>query len=130
MKKAGLSSVLFPNSPIETLTPLCRAQPLPLRLQTTFDPPARPGGDRPVEADEEEEDLTARPERQLNGWGASIDEILTSPEPRRRRSARSVRLGPNTPRGYENISPVTRGEWGILFSDAGFGVRTVAVETC
>lgn len=137
MEEAGFSAAaLFPNSPIETLTPLCRAPPL--RLQTNFDhPPPRPGTGRPAAAaenEEEEEELTARPERQRSLWAAaSIDEVLapkTESKSRRPGSGRSDRLGPNTPRGYDDISPVTRGEWGFLFSDAGFGVRTAAVEQC
>lgn len=128
MEEAGLPMALFPNSPVETLTPLCRAPAL--RLQTTFDAPGRPGDDPPAEEDDEE--LTARPERQRNLWSASIDEVLAPPEAKKWRpgSGRSEKLGPNTPRAYEDISPVTRGEWGFLFSDAGFGVRTAAVETC
>jgi hypothetical protein len=39
--------------------------------------------------------------------------------------------GPTTPNGYDDISPVTRGEWGFLFKGEGWkGARTAAVETC
>ncbi|KAG5931193.1 hypothetical protein E4U53_001895 [Claviceps sorghi] len=38
---------------------------------------------------------------------------------------------PMTPNGYEDISPITRGEWGFLMVDESFrGGRTVNVETC
>lgn len=134
MEEAGLSMLLFPNSPVETLTPICKAAPL--RLQTTFDPPRKataPRDNNGEAEEEEEEELTARPEREPGPWSASIDEVLDPPKAekyRRPGSARSERVGPATPRAYEDISPVTRGEWGFLFSGAGFGVRTAAVETC
>lgn len=130
MEEAGLPMALFPSSPIETLTPLCRAPPL--RLQTTFDGENGPGNRRPPDRDDED-DLTARPERQGSLWTASIDEVLSDKAESnhlRPGSNRSERLGPATPRVYEDISPVTRGEWGFLFSDAGLGARTAAVETC
>ncbi|KAG5914468.1 hypothetical protein E4U42_000477 [Claviceps africana] len=39
--------------------------------------------------------------------------------------------GPLTPNGYEDISPITRGEWGFLMVDESFrSGRTVNVETC
>lgn len=132
MEEAGLPMLLFPNSPIETLTPLCKAAPL--RLQTTFDPPRKPSSPNEENVEEEEEEeLTARPERDPGPWSASIDEVLVPPKTEKHRrpgSGRSERLGPTTPRAYEDISPVTRGEWRFLFSDAGFGVKTAAVETC
>ncbi|KKA26869.1 hypothetical protein TD95_002443 [Thielaviopsis punctulata] len=40
-------------------------------------------------------------------------------------------LGPMTPNGADDISPITRGEWGHLFAgSAFFNARTVAVTTC
>lgn len=67
----------------------------------------------------------------MQQWGpdSSIDNIMTagalSPE------RASARLGPITPNKYDDISPITRGEWGFLMVDDAFrGVRTAAVETC
>lgn len=43
----------------------------------------------------------------------------------------ATRLGPLTPNGYDDISPVTRGEWGFLLVDNEFqGGRRVGVEMC
>ncbi|KAI1074723.1 hypothetical protein F5B20DRAFT_429721 [Whalleya microplaca] len=60
--------------------------------------------------------------------GASIDEMMLSPCELRQ----SQHLGPMTPNGYEDISPVTRSEWGFLFKNDGWtqAGRTAAVETC
>jgi hypothetical protein len=39
-------------------------------------------------------------------------------------------MGPTTPNGYDDISPITRGEWGFLMVDDKFqGAKTVKVET-
>lgn len=105
-----------------------------LKLQTNFDPPKSQFDD-----EEEDEDLTARPrDNNSNGipimlqpWSCSIDEVMSagvlSPDGARA----SVKMGPRTPNGYEDISPTTRGEWGFLMVDDKFqGARTVAVETC
>lgn len=78
---------------------------------------------------EDEGDRTARPiPPGLAFWnGASIDSMMLSP----RESQQSQRLGPLTPNGYEDISPVTRGEWGFLFKGDGWQQgKTAAVETC
>ncbi|OAA71394.1 hypothetical protein ISF_01945 [Cordyceps fumosorosea ARSEF 2679] len=38
---------------------------------------------------------------------------------------------PVTPNGYDDISPITRGEWGLFLVNQGFrSARTVAVTTC
>lgn len=95
--------------------------------------------------EEEEEDTnTARPKDTPAFW-SGIDEMLTtrqrhgdeqvamSPVIQRLRvsSQQQQRLGPSTPNGYDDISPVTRGEWGFLFQGRGWtGGRTAAVETC
>jgi hypothetical protein len=93
------------------------------------------GNDKPYE-DEEEGELTARPisghpsrqHRWTQRWNTvpTIDGRLTSPlEPQ------SSRMGPMTPNGYDDISPVTRGEWGFLFQGETWqNGRTVRVETC
>ncbi|KAK0379414.1 hypothetical protein CLIM01_03202 [Colletotrichum limetticola] len=95
-----------------------------LKLQTNFD--VRNMVAAPVEVAEEDEDLTARPERQppVSIWSpVSIAEVLH--EDRRSQS------GPMTPNGYDDISPITRGEWGFLMGPAGVGGgRTAPVMTC
>ncbi|KAI0165883.1 hypothetical protein GGR57DRAFT_140196 [Xylariaceae sp. FL1272] len=89
------------------------------------------------EEEEEEGDGTAHPLR--DGplrpslfWpggpalGVSIDELLSPVDPRQ-----SHQLGPMTPNGYDDISPITRGEWGHLFQGETWTTgRTVGVETC
>ncbi|KAL2018795.1 hypothetical protein VTK56DRAFT_353 [Thermocarpiscus australiensis] len=101
--------------------------------------------------DEEEEELTARPhsaikpfaavrwtaDRRSSGGGyhgASIDGMLRGEQqPGRRQQEEGEgdgggRVGPMTPNGYDDISPVTRGEWGFLmFGKSG---RTAKVEMC
>ncbi|KAI1500600.1 hypothetical protein F5X99DRAFT_235131 [Biscogniauxia marginata] len=70
--------------------------------------------------------------RSLSGGGVSIDELMLLSTPcdnNNNNSRDSHRLGPATPNGYDDISPVTRGEWGFLFQGLGAG-RTVAVEKC
>ncbi|KAI5922222.1 hypothetical protein F4810DRAFT_301159 [Camillea tinctor] len=76
--------------------------------------------------------------RLLHGHTSSISEMMLSPceNPQDdedggdigRRYHHQSRLGPATPNGYDDISPVTRGEWGFLFQ--GLAGRTVAVERC
>ena len=116
------------------------APPL-LRLQTTFEAPAPPADEKwemairldgddgkADEEDEEDEDLTARPTGPVGGmprWSRaaafSIDEMLGD-------DLGPQVLGPATPHGFDDISPITRGEWGFLVG-AQMG-RTVAVTTC
>ncbi|KAI1265201.1 hypothetical protein F5Y18DRAFT_387748 [Xylariaceae sp. FL1019] len=58
--------------------------------------------------------------------GVSIDELLSPVDQRQ-----SHQLGPMTPNGYDDISPITRGEWGHLFQGESWTTgRTVGVETC
>ncbi|KAH8204573.1 hypothetical protein TruAng_001202 [Truncatella angustata] len=106
-----------------------------------------------VFSDEEEEendgDVTAKPntagaaKHGMSFWNG-IDEMLArrdhhglpsemavSPVIQRLRTSQQQRMGPATPNGYDDISPVTRGEWGFLFKGDGWnGGRTAAVETC
>ncbi|KAI0845175.1 hypothetical protein F5Y00DRAFT_179415 [Daldinia vernicosa] len=80
---------------------------------------------------EDEGDRTARPiPPGLAFWSsASIDSMMLLSSPRE--SQQSQRMGPLTPNGYEDISPVTRGEWGFLFKGDGWQRgKTAAVETC
>ncbi|PHH55497.1 hypothetical protein CFIMG_007303RA00001 [Ceratocystis fimbriata CBS 114723] len=63
----------------------------------------------------------------------SIAQLLDPVDPRlsMQSSTTGLGLGPITPNGAEDISPVTRGEWGFLFAGPAFvNARTVAVETC
>ncbi|GKT43977.1 uncharacterized protein ColSpa_04158 [Colletotrichum spaethianum] len=98
-----------------------------LKLQTNFDtkpqsPPREVKGEEEVS---EEEDLTARPERQppVSVWSpVSIAEVLHDDR---------QQAGPMTPNGYDDISPITRGEWGFLMGPSGVGSgRTAPVMTC
>lgn len=58
--------------------------------------------------------------------GTSINEMLSPCDNRQ-----SQRVGPTTPNGYDDISPITRGEWGFLFKgDTWAQGRTAVVETC
>ncbi|KAI1818722.1 hypothetical protein GGS20DRAFT_2058 [Poronia punctata] len=57
---------------------------------------------------------------------SSIDELLSPYDERQ-----SQRIGPTTPNGYDDISPITRGEWGFLFKGDNWSQgRTAVVETC
>ncbi|RYP58717.1 hypothetical protein DL769_008826 [Monosporascus sp. CRB-8-3] len=88
---------------------------------------------QPAEGDEEDGDRTALPVEGMPFWsglGASIDEMLQE-EQRDSEVRQSQRVGPMTPNGYDDISPVTRGEWGFLFAGDGWKQgKTAAVETC
>ncbi|KZL80247.1 hypothetical protein CI238_12117 [Colletotrichum incanum] len=101
-----------------------------LKLQTNFDtkpqsPPRELKEEEVSEEEEEEEDLTARPERQppVSVWSPiSIAEVLHDDR---------QPTGPMTPNGYDDISPITRGEWGFLMGPSGVGGgRTAPVMTC
>ncbi|KAI1326376.1 hypothetical protein F5Y16DRAFT_231414 [Xylariaceae sp. FL0255] len=95
----------------------------------------------PEEEEEEEHgDRTAHPFRFPDGpvrssmmmmWrmGNTMDTLLSPLEPAAGRQ--SAQLGPLTPNGYDDISPITRGEWGFLFEGETWKPgRTVGVETC
>ncbi|KAL5612762.1 hypothetical protein BROUX41_004153 [Berkeleyomyces rouxiae] len=72
------------------------------------------------------------------GWhpNASIAQLLSPFDPRVSMQSYCAtpagpRLGPLTPNGADDISPITRGEWGFLFAGSALlNTRTVAVETC
>ncbi|KAL6860924.1 hypothetical protein J3F83DRAFT_747989 [Trichoderma novae-zelandiae] len=110
-----------------------------LRLQTDFSPklksPDEP--DRPEEIPKIEvpDDAvhTARPvDRSMASmWNTrfTIDQML-SPNTSTDLRAHSPAIGPMTPQGYDDISPVTRGEWGFLMGGNGLNIgKTAAVET-
>lgn len=109
--------------------------------------------------DFEDGDVTARPPPTATSatfWvGASIDEMLNSRRKQllrlstdtggssspwgRRHHRRSLswgqspvqqRMGPVTPNGADDLSPITRGEWGFLMVSDPFRTKTAAVETC
>ncbi|VUC21413.1 unnamed protein product [Clonostachys rosea] len=107
------------------------AMPFLPKLQTNFDTSANEENSSDSD-DEPNSNLTARPKDRLPfkvpSWrNSSIDETMLSPGSDRS----SPDLGPVTPNEYEDISPVTRGEWGFLMVDNSLRVgRTVAVETC
>ncbi|KAI4596592.1 hypothetical protein KJ359_005348 [Pestalotiopsis sp. 9143b] len=155
-----LSVARTPSQPVVKIgkPPSPKAHTPVLKLKTSFDTTAiqKPAAFRPKTANtqqgptelaikidvlpEEEEDTnTARPKDTPAFW-SGIDEMLTtkqrdeqvamSPAIQRLRVSQQ-RLGPSTPNGYDDISPVTRGEWGFLFQGRGWtGGRTAAVETC
>ncbi|KAM0334255.1 hypothetical protein ACHAQA_001277 [Verticillium albo-atrum] len=103
-----------------------------LKLQTQFEtkvfrPVAR--GFAPEPQPEDEDQLTARPghgSRHNQIWSpVSIAEVLGD------EGRAAQKLGPMTPNGYEDISPITRGEWGFLMGPGGAqSGRTAAVVTC
>ncbi|ROT35981.1 hypothetical protein SODALDRAFT_320450 [Sodiomyces alkalinus F11] len=125
-------------------TPSLRKTPV-LKLKTQFDatPPPSPAqkahgplhNAQPVRPENTGEDSampTAKPgrgSRQVAIWSPiSIAEVLGD-------DGRSTaqREGPMTPNGYDDISPITRGEWGFLMGGATGGVhhiRTAAVVRC
>lgn len=109
--------------------------------------------DEQDEKEEEDGDRTARPkntncfaEQAWNG-SSTIDQVISALPVDRSvwspwspltpsiissgQASPSTRLGPLTPNGYDDISPVTRGEWGFLLVDNEFqGGRRVGVEMC
>jgi len=107
-----------------------------LKLQTNFDPlPPKlrsPGEDGQGDRDNDSA-RTAKaidqPAHIVQFWPtSSIDEIMTAGVLSPERS--SMRLGPMTPNGYDDISPTTRGEWGFLMVDDAFqGAKQAAIET-
>lgn len=95
--------------------------------------------------EEGEEELTARPHSAIKSFanirwtaaancnGISIDEMLhgggpLSPLPQQQTQTQpEERVGPMTPNGYDDISPITRGEWGFLMFGKG---KMGGVEMC
>lgn len=115
-----------------------------------------PSNDEADLTDFEDADLTARPppsatcgRTPVEPIWSGIDEILgssrrptkrggmmltSSSSHQRRRSSSLVlppqhdNLGPATPNGYDDISPITRGEWGFLMVSDPFRTKTAAVS--
>lgn len=111
-----------------------------LKVQTTFQREPEPPDDKAAggsEGDDDDGPNTARPidvpSISLQLWtdtqATSIDQMLNDGMLSPQRSSRGH--GPSTPNGYDDISPITRGEWGFLMVDRALqGGRTVTVETC
>ncbi|KAL7900899.1 hypothetical protein HDV63DRAFT_296042 [Trichoderma sp. SZMC 28014] len=105
-----------------------------LRLQTDF--PAKSKyldlGDEVPKEDEDSDDEEAHTARPVDHSAAAmwnsrltIDQMLSSNQ-----DLHSPVVGPMTPHGYDDISPVTRGEWGFLMDGNGLQIgKTAAVET-
>ncbi|KAB5570094.1 hypothetical protein GE09DRAFT_1170954 [Coniochaeta sp. 2T2.1] len=125
----------------ETTLNLVGMTPIEARLPNLDTLLATHQTDRPKPYEEEEDgELTARPisghpgrqHRWTQRWNnlVSIDGRLATP-PLEQLDGGSQAAGPMTPNGYDDISPVTRGEWGFLFQGETWrNGRTVAVETC
>lgn len=92
-----------------------------------------------LQTDFEDADLTARSPAAKTPGGSiwlGIDDILSGGGYQGRRRSSDMflqtpageKLGPTTPNGYEDISPVTRGEWGFLMVGESFRTRTAGVS--
>lgn len=108
-----------------------------LKLQTDFTPKPEPADEEKsivVKANDPDEEVhTARPIDRSNAsmWNSrfTIDQML-SPATNQDLQAPSPAIGPMTPHAYDDISPVTRGEWGFLMGGNGLNIgKTAAVET-
>jgi hypothetical protein len=111
-----------------------------LKIRTSFQREPKPpddGGGKTGDETDSEGQHTARPTEvptiALQLWtgaqSTSIDQMLNDDVLSPQRSSRE--FGPATPNGYDDISPITRNEWGFLMVDRGLqGARTVTVETC
>ncbi|UKZ82272.1 hypothetical protein TrVFT333_010057 [Trichoderma virens FT-333] len=83
--------------------------------------------------DSDDEVYTARPVDRSPAamWNSrfTIDQML-SPDISKELQVHSPAIGPMTPHVYDDISPVTRGEWGFLMGGNGLNIgKTAAVET-
>ncbi|KAL7948274.1 hypothetical protein V8C42DRAFT_313975 [Trichoderma barbatum] len=106
-----------------------------LKLQTDFSPkPDSPDEDKETKGnDSDDEAHTARPidRSAASMWNSrfTIDQML-SPAANQDLRVHSPAIGPMTPHAYDDISPVTRGEWGFLMGGNGLKIgKTAAVET-
>ncbi|EOO00644.1 hypothetical protein UCRPA7_3842 [Phaeoacremonium minimum UCRPA7] len=151
-KPTPTPSVIPPKSTSPYKTPSPGLKGPALRLQTTFDKPAKKVSPPPqpkvtigdainielhdIARDDEEDDadaeLTARPSSNTRGPAFplfnsfSIDEVMFSPVS----ALTPHKMGPMTPNDYDDISPTTRGEWGFLMVGDSWKAKTAAVETC
>ncbi|KAL7930511.1 hypothetical protein V8C35DRAFT_312857 [Trichoderma chlorosporum] len=106
-----------------------------LKLQTDFSPKPESLYEDKVAKDNDSDDevYTARPIDRSTApmWNSrlTIDQML-SPAQNQDLQAYSPAIGPVTPHAYDDISPVTRGEWGFLMGGNGLNIgKTAAVET-
>ena len=126
----------------ETTLNLVGMTPIEARLPNSLDALLTTHNPNSSYEDEEEGELTARPisghpgRQQQHRWTqrwnslAGIDGRLATP-PLEKHDGGGGLVGPMTPNGYDDISPVTRGEWGFLFQGETWrNGRTVTVETC
>ncbi|KAM0514971.1 hypothetical protein ACHAPE_006293 [Trichoderma viride] len=105
-----------------------------LKLQTDFPSKSKylDLGDEVPQEDEDSEDDEAHTARPVDKTAAAmwnsrltIDQMLSSNQ-----DLHSPAIGPMTPHAYDDISPVTRGEWGFLMGGNGLQIgKTAAVET-
>ncbi|KAJ6444691.1 DEAD helicases superfamily protein (Aquarius) [Purpureocillium lavendulum] len=109
-----------------------------LRLQTSFETKPVPSTNVVRDCEDCDGDVTARPTKEdrdfafnFCGNTSSIDQMLLSAGGMSSSITPTTRHpGPATPNGCDEISPVTRSEWGFLILDDAFrSGRTVAVET-
>ncbi|WAO92924.1 Hypothetical protein NCS54_01045200 [Fusarium falciforme] len=117
-----------------------------LKLLTNFETKKQEVPIVKVEGEEEDEERTARPTDRLyfsmQPWdGSTIDQVLSAAPVNKSAfspltptpilmSPASAKMGPMTPNGYDDISPITRGEWGFMMADNAFQTgRKVGVET-
>lgn len=109
-----------------------------LKLQTDFSPKPKPespdqAGKAAKGGDSDDQCHTARPvdRSAASMWNSrfTIDQML-SPAANQGLQVHSPAIGPMTPHAYDDISPVTRGEWGFLMGGNGLKIgKTAAVET-
>ncbi|KAL7788284.1 hypothetical protein V8C37DRAFT_388572 [Trichoderma ceciliae] len=107
----------------------------PLKLHTSFsaEPESQDQGDKMAKGeDSEDEAHTARPvDRRaalMYNSRFTIDQMLSPAAANQ--DLHSLAMGPMTPHAYDDISPVTRGEWGFLMGGNGLNIgKTAAVET-
>ncbi|KHO00797.1 uncharacterized protein MAM_01575 [Metarhizium album ARSEF 1941] len=131
-----MSKPASPKGPVLKIQTKFKTKPM-LRRKPGFGPDLG-GRDNKVEGPEKKDgeeggDRPARPLEAASGgctpWPTSIDNVLSGAVTSA--DASSACLVPMTPKEYDDISPITRGEWGFLMVDDAFrGGRTVAVETC
>ncbi|KAM0264092.1 hypothetical protein ACHAQJ_000837 [Trichoderma viride] len=108
-----------------------------LKLQTDFAVKSEYldlGDEMPKEEDSEDEVHTARPvdRSAASMWNSrlTIDQMLSPAAALTNQDLHSSAMGPMTPHAYDDISPVTRGEWGFLMGGNGLQMgKTAAVET-
>lgn len=148
-KPASLDTTSVPLSAVCKPTDEDKETDISIEIHADDDP----SNDEADLTDFEDADLTARPppsatcgKTPVEPIWSGIDEILGNSGSRRarkggmmlasshqiRRSSSLVlqqdKAGPATPNGYDDISPITRGEWGFLMVSDPFRTKTAAVS--